>query len=108
MSSILVKELTDYLLSFTSNMNLQVMQGNKVIEIKNAGIDKGSAVLKLISNINYDFILAIGDDWTDEYLFKMLPESAYTLRVGMIQSYARYNILNYSEVRKLLATLAEV
>lgn len=108
MSSILVKELTGYLLSFTSNMNLQVMQGNKVIEIKNAGIDKGSAVLKLISNINYDFILAIGDDWTDEYLFKMLPESAYTLRVGMIQSYARYNILNYSEVRKLLATLAEV
>ncbi len=108
MSSILVKELTDYLLSFTSNMNLLVMQGNKVIEIKNAGIDKGSAVLKLISNINYDFILAIGDDWTDEYLFKVLPESAYTLRVGMIQSYAHYNILNYSEVRKLLATLAEM
>lgn len=108
MSSLLIKELTDYLLSFTANMNLQVMQGNKVIEIKNAGIDKGSAVLKLLTNIDYDFILAIGDDWTDEYLFKVLPESAYTLRVGMIQSYARYNILNYSEVRKLLTTLAEV
>lgn len=107
MSSLLAKELTDYLISFAANMNLQIMQGNKVIEIKNSGMDKGTAALSIISKNDYDFILAIGDDWTDEYLFKALTEEAYTIRVGMIQSYARFNIRDYQSVRKFLSKFKE-
>ena len=44
----------------------QVMQGSKVIEIRNAGIDKGKAALYFLSKADYDFVLAIGDDRTDE------------------------------------------
>lgn len=36
-----------------------------------------------INNTHYDFILGIGDDWTDEYLFQDLPAKAYTIRVGL-------------------------
>ena len=37
------KELLDYLISLTANKDLQVLQGKKVVEIRNAGINKGLA-----------------------------------------------------------------
>jgi trehalose 6-phosphate synthase/phosphatase len=78
------------------------MQGSKVIEIRNAGIDKGKAALYFLSKADYDFVLAIGDDRTDEDFFRSLPPSAWTIRVGMVPSSARSNVMSYKDVRKLL------
>jgi trehalose 6-phosphate synthase/phosphatase len=50
-----------------------------VVEIRPVGIDKGSSALYFLSKDYFDFILAIGDDITDEDLFKALPEYAYTI-----------------------------
>lgn len=104
-ASIKAKELMDDLLIFTGNMNLQVLQGSKVIEVKNNGINKGSIVNHFLNNKHYDFILTIGDDWTDEDMFKALPESAYSIKVGMSASQARYNLPDYTGVRKLIGDL---
>ncbi|MDP2984613.1 MAG: bifunctional alpha,alpha-trehalose-phosphate synthase (UDP-forming)/trehalose-phosphatase [Candidatus Latescibacter sp.] len=101
-SSIRAKELLDDLVNFTANINVQILQGNKVIEVRNSDINKGTGTLHFLSGEAYDFILAIGDDWTDEDLFKVLPESAYTIRVGMTWSYARFNLMNYKQVQQLL------
>ncbi|GEM_PF-2174433 len=92
MASIVAKELVDDLISFTTNIGLQVMQGTKVIEVRNHGLTKGDAGFYLISKDCYDLILASGDDRTDEDLFKMLPESAYSIKVSMAQSQARFNL----------------
>ena len=62
-------ELKDDLKNFVANLNLEIMDGDKVIEIKNAGINKGRAALNKMANDEFDFILALGDDWTDEYTF---------------------------------------
>jgi trehalose 6-phosphate synthase/phosphatase len=104
-ASIKAKELMDDLLHFTGNMNLQVLQGSKVIEVKNNGINKGSIINRFLNNEHYDFILAIGDDWTDEDMFKELPEYAYSIKVGMTASQARYNLPDYNGVRKLIGDL---
>jgi trehalose 6-phosphate synthase/phosphatase len=104
-ASLKAKELMDDLLHFTGNMNLQVLQGSKVIEVKNIGINKGSIVNYFLNKETYDFILALGDDWTDEDMFKALPESAYSIKVGMTASQARYNIPDYTGVRKLIGDL---
>ena len=45
------------------------MQGNKVIEIKSPEFTKGSEVNRLLLATRYDFILAIGDDTTDDDMF---------------------------------------
>jgi len=60
------RELKDALLHLIANLNLGVLDGNKVIEVKSAGIDKGRAVLCWISRREWDSVLAIGDDRTDE------------------------------------------
>jgi trehalose 6-phosphate synthase/phosphatase len=98
-------ELKDDLKDYIANLNLETMDGDKVIEIKNAGINKGRAALNKMGNVKFDFILAIGDDWTDEYTFKSLPESAYTIKVGTKTTAARYYVNDITDVRSLLSQL---
>ncbi|MHA1606799.1 MAG: bifunctional alpha,alpha-trehalose-phosphate synthase (UDP-forming)/trehalose-phosphatase [Candidatus Freyarchaeota archaeon] len=100
------RELKDDLLHLTANLNLGILEGNKVIEVKNAGINKGRAVLHWLSMEKWDFILAAGDDWTDEDVFSVLPESAYSIKVGLSPSQARFNVPSLADVRSLLRELA--
>jgi trehalose 6-phosphate synthase/phosphatase len=75
-------ELFDNLNEFLANTDLQLMHGKKVIEVRPSGINKGLAAQNLLRMDTYDFVLAIGDDWTDEDLFKALPEGAYSIKIG--------------------------
>ena len=101
-------ELKDELTSLIANNNLEILEGNKVIEVKNSGINKGRAASQKISRDDYEFILGIGDDWTDEYLFEELPGSAYTIKVGMLNTKAKYNVDTFNDVRNLLKKLAGI
>lgn len=106
LSAIRAKELMDDLVNFTANIDVQVFQGSKVVEVRPSGVNKGTAGIYWISKNKFDFILAIGDDWTDEDLFKVLPETTYSIKVGMSSSYARFNLRNFLEVRKLIEEIA--
>lgn len=106
MASSLAKELVEGLVSFTANIDLQVVRGKKVVEVRNAGVDKGNAGLYLLKKYDFDFVLAVGDDWTDEDLFKALPEKAHSIRVGLGKSYARHSLHKHEEVLRLLQELA--
>ncbi|MCK4428722.1 MAG: trehalose-phosphatase, partial [candidate division Zixibacteria bacterium] len=105
LASIRARELKDALLQLTANLNLGVLEGSKIIEIKSVGINKGRAALHWLSKNTWDFILAIGDDWTDEDLFAVLPDSAYSIKVGLSPSKARFNLDSVAEVRLLLKQL---
>ena len=98
-------ELVDHLLNLTAKTDLQIVQGNKVVEVRRAGVDKGSAASFWLGEREHDFILAIGDDITDEDMFKALPASAVTIRVGITGTQAQYNTRNCAEVIDLLRSL---
>jgi trehalose 6-phosphate synthase/phosphatase len=98
----LASELVDHLNNLIAKTDLQVIQGSKVVEIRHAGVDKGSAALQWLARDDYDFVLAVGDDATDEDLFRAMPAPAVTIRVGMAGTYARYNLRNSAEVVGLL------
>ncbi len=100
------KELLDDLAGYTRNIDVQVFEGNKVIEIRNAGINKGSAGLEWLTHHTPDFILAVGDDWTDEDLFRALPPTAFSVRVGVANTAARYYLGNPAAVRRMLRELS--
>lgn len=103
LAEIRVKEFLDELINYTSNLNLQILQGSKVVEVRNYDINKANAGMYFISKDNYDFILFIGDDWTDEDLFNLLKDkNAYTIKVGMKNSAAKYNISSVRDVRNFL------
>ncbi|GAI31389.1 unnamed protein product, partial [marine sediment metagenome] len=99
------RELVNDLLNLTANLNLQVLEGSRVVEVKNAGINKGGAALRWISRKTWDFILAIGDDLTDEDVFKVLPATAWSIRVGVSASLAKFNLGSTSQVISLLTEM---
>ena len=105
LGEIRARELLETLQYFTQNLNLQVLEGSKVIEVKNSGINKGRAALHFYAQQEWDFVLAAGDDWTDEDTFKVMPEDAFAIKVGLVRSSAKYNVKSFTEIRELLVEL---
>jgi trehalose 6-phosphate synthase/phosphatase len=98
-------ELMNNLKFLATDRALQILPGDKVVEIKNMEISKGKAALTLVDGTDYDFIMALGDDFTDEDTFKALPDSAITIKVGSNISAAKFYLRNPAEVRSLLSSL---
>ena len=95
-------ELNTVLTSLIANDDLSVLNGNKVIEIKSSNVNKGRAAMRVFSEKEYDFVFAIGDDWTDEFMFQELPETSITVKVGRQKTQARYYVDSIKNVRNLL------
>jgi trehalose 6-phosphate synthase/phosphatase len=106
-ASLRAKELLDDLTGFTRNIDVQVFEGNKVIEVRNSGVNKGTAAIEWLAGRSPEFILGIGDDWTDEDLFRALPPTVFSIRVGVANTSARYYLSNHTAVRRLLRELSE-
>jgi trehalose 6-phosphate synthase/phosphatase len=88
-------------------MNLQTIEGNMVIEVKKTAFNKGTSATSFLDDQSYDFILAMGDDTTDEDMFEALPDFAYTVKVGDALSRAKKHIKNQYAVMELLNTFKE-
>ncbi len=106
LASIRVPQLIEALINPCTKEHLQIMKGNKIIEIKYPEFTKGSEVNRLLKNKRYDFILAMGDDVTDEDMFNALPREAITIKIGTLSENARYNLLNQSDTIPFLIRLA--
>ena len=95
-------ELNTVLTSLIANDDLSVLNGNKVMEIKSSNVNKGRAAMRMYGKKDYDFVFAIGDDWTDEFMFQELPKTAVTVKVGLQKTSAKYYVDGTKDVRKLL------
>jgi trehalose 6-phosphate synthase/phosphatase len=101
------QELIGNLKYAVASMGLHVLEGNKVVEIKNANINKGRAAKEFLRTFPADFILTIGDDFTDEDTFKAMPPQAFTIKVGLGISAATYSIPSVAAVRSLLFEITD-
>jgi trehalose 6-phosphate synthase/phosphatase len=100
-------ELNTVLTSLIANDDLSVLNGNKVMEIKSSNVNKGRATARVLGEGDYDFVFAIGDDWTDEFMFQELPEETVTVKVGRQKTQARYYLDSIKEVRGLLRNFVD-
>lgn len=89
-------------------LDLEIMRGNKIVEIKPAQCSKGAVVKMLLEREKYDFLLAIGDDTTDEDMFKAMPPEAVTIKIGTLSSNARYNLYAQTQTLPFLHALLQV
>lgn len=99
------QELRDALVDLTQNLDVGVFEGNKILEVKSHGVNKGRAAEHWLANQNWDFVLAAGDDYTDEEMFGVVPSEAYSVKVGFTASNARFNVESVKEIRELLGKL---
>ena len=105
LASLREQQLINALIEPCTRMGLQIMRGNKIVEIKSPIHTKGSEAKRLMQLDNYNFVLAIGDDTTDEDMFRALPETAYTIKIGKLSQVARYNLSSQSKTLPFLRKL---
>jgi trehalose 6-phosphate synthase/phosphatase len=100
------RELYAQLQGMLTGTGLQVQSGYKVLEVKWAEVHKGLAATHVIETVpSADFIIAIGDDRTDEDLFAAVPADQWTVKVGAGFSSARFSLSTPADVMQLLTDL---
>lgn len=101
-------EIESHLKILAADKGLQLMPGNKVIEFKNMEVNKGKAALNWLRDQQPDFVMALGDDHTDEDIFKALNTESVTIKIGSNSpSAAKYYLADYKQVRKFLWALIQ-
>lgn len=101
------KELFQHLIEVLQDQGVQVMRGNKVLEVRPAGINKGNALRKILRDgaASNDLVIAAGDDHTDESMFQALDTNAYGILVGNRPSAAVFRVDSPAAMRDLLSQL---
>jgi trehalose 6-phosphate synthase/phosphatase len=99
------RELLQNLTSMLANTALQVLDGNKVIEIRSANFNKGMVAKTISAQQQAGFILCMGDDKTDEDMFTAMQTTAVTIKIGNGQTAANYTIPQQQEVLSFLKKL---
>lgn len=113
------KELLDHLESVLANEPVEVKSGEHIVEVKPQGVSKGLVVEKLLALMVSrgsppDFVLCIGDDRSDEDMFKSIAEGSgfpiaeiFACTVGRKPSKAKYYLEDIVDVIQMLHGLAE-
>jgi trehalose 6-phosphate synthase/phosphatase len=101
-------ELRIHLNQLLSNQPVEILAGNRVLEIRPYGVHKGGIIPPMSPEREArTTVLAIGDDRTDEDLFVSLPPAAISARVGPGPTRARFRLDGTAAVRGLLQMLVD-
>jgi trehalose 6-phosphate synthase/phosphatase len=102
------RELQLHLTEVLSNLPVEILHGDQVIEVRPHGINKGTVASELIAAAAPGTrVAALGDDRTDEDLFAVLPGDAVTIRVGVAPSRARFRVADVPMARRFLRSLLD-
>jgi trehalose 6-phosphate synthase/phosphatase len=99
-------ELRMLLGDLLSNQPLEVLEGKKVIEVRWRGVSKRVVAQRIAAETGSGtMIVAIGDDRTDEELFRALPACSVTVAVGRSWTAAAFGLDDHRAVRRILRLL---
>jgi trehalose 6-phosphate synthase/phosphatase len=104
----LIERLIKDLQPLAKKAKLHILHGKKVVELVPLGVDKGVAAKAWLAKGDWDFVLAAGDDVTDESMFESLPSDVFTIKVGKGTTAARYRVETQTEFITLLQRLAAI
>ncbi len=101
----LINEFCNYIKS--NNLPYCCTASSTQFEVHPMGCNKGKALKHIISFENNSFILAAGDDDTDEDMFKVLPQTAFTFKIGRKETCAKIRALEVNRFVSFLSDLAD-
>lgn len=100
------KILIETLQSLLGKTTLSVFPGKKTIEVRPIVADKGQAVETVLARHDYDpdkdLFFTIGDDTTDEFMYKVHGDHNFSIHVGKPNAYAHYYVDGTAEIALLL------
>jgi trehalose 6-phosphate synthase/phosphatase len=100
------KELSLHLSTLLSNVPVEILPGDMVLEVRPHGVHKGRIVGEVLGRAGPDaLLLAMGDDRTDEDMFAALPDGHLAIHVGPSPSRAPLRIRDVRAARALLGRI---
>ena len=103
----LANELVSMLEAMLAETELRAFRGEKIVEVKPVWANKAEALEALLRDFpDPDFILAAGDDRTDEDLFERAPSNAWTVHIGPGATRASFVVADLQVLRGVLELLA--
>lgn len=79
--------------------------GKAIVELRVAGIDKGRMALDLLERWGSTRCVALGDDETDEDMFRAIGARGLTVKIGVGESEAGWRLKGVGEVEAFLEAL---
>lgn len=104
------KRLLDELQISMANLPVSFMAGSKIIEARSIECNKGNFIRWQLSNSSLNqenyLIMALGDDKTDEDMFKALNQTnGISIKIGMEDTMAKFRISSQHQVFHFLKEL---
>ncbi|MFO0585784.1 MAG: bifunctional alpha,alpha-trehalose-phosphate synthase (UDP-forming)/trehalose-phosphatase [Anaeromyxobacter sp.] len=100
------RELSVHLSALFTNAPVELLQGDRVVEIRPHGVDKGRAVRRVVERLEPGALcVGLGDDRTDEDLFAALPAGSEAVHVGPGESRAPLRLADTAAARAFLEAL---
>jgi len=103
-----LREVKETLVSMTESTTLMLQEGNKVLEIKDSRFNKGFLASIIIHKKDFNFVFGAGDDFTDEDLFSILPEDAFSIKIGNGNTSAKYRLESWRAMRPIIKKFADI
>jgi len=103
-----LREVKETLVSMTESTTLMLQEGNKVLEIKDSRFNKGFLASIIIHKKGFNFVFGAGDDFTDEDLFSILPEDAFSIKIGNGNTSAKYRLESWRAMRPIIKKFADI
>lgn len=99
-------ELRVHLSALLTNAPVELLSGDKVVELRPHGSNKGRVAQALMKQAKPGVLVAaFGDDVTDEDLFAALPDGALSFHLGPAPSRAKLRLDSWKDVRRILLRL---
>lgn len=87
--------------------DIGIYKGHKIIEVKPKSLHKGVVAHEFSDRYPSDFVLAIGDDYTDEQMFSALPPHADSIKIGPGATQAKYQVDRMENALDILSRLGD-
>ncbi len=97
--------LTRALGTVIAQSSATIVEGSRVIEVRDSATDKGRVVNDLVAASPGARLLVMGDDVTDEDMFRAAPGDAVTVKVGVSPTAAAMRLMGPDQVRVVLTEI---
>lgn len=108
-ASFQAKKLDEELQAGLANQPVTMVIGNKIVEAKATECNKGIFVRSLMQNEDEPSLyICMGDDRTDEDMFRALGQDGVSIKIGTEDTAAHYQIKSQDEVMFFLRELLQI
>jgi len=95
-------DLVGQLSEFMHNLPVELHHGKKIVEVSSIEINKGQIVRDFLQNTEYSTAMCVGDDSTDETMFRVQNKILTKIKIGAGDTAATYRWPNVNYTLEFL------